>query len=589
MKTNRLDSNLNGFRETFLHNFLSMSTWQSAVAVLAFLIVTGAFWFGLKKIKIKFVYRVLIGMLIGLIFGVTIQTIIGFPGGGWFNSTSDSVWIKLDSDWIDITNRYFGDEKISDIMTNPADLQNMILLINGNISLILDSANGSPIFSDFLGTHVVESKQGILWIYEFNVWAQLVKRIFINGILLITVPVVFISIFRVVARPGGSRLASISGKGAAILLLNVAIAFTITFLIGYFLNIGGKFNFDSQISGEWSGTSSTALPNIVSGYVSPNLLATLSGTAIVPVIVLAAIFGTATKYVRKKQPKSMDNLLNFMDRAWDIIISVLMMFMKIMPIAVVSMLTTAITTRAIGALSSLGLILAIGYLGSFIMLGLMTLVLFIKKINIFKWWKYAWRPFVQGFSTQSSNATLPITIDTLENDMKIKSEVSSVIAPISTSLGLVACAGVQAGLITSVLYTGSDIVGSMNIFAYFLIALFTTIIASIGIAGVPGTATVVTSAVLNGIGFGAYFAPVYSIFGPIDGLFDMARTATNITGGVFASTIVAKDSKNIESYSEILLFKPKDNQVKEIKKSKNKKMDKTNSKLKNVKNTKEKA
>jgi L-cystine uptake protein TcyP (sodium:dicarboxylate symporter family) len=93
------------------------------------------------------------------------------------------------------------------------------------------------------------------------------------------------------------------------------------------------------------------------------------------------LFGQATKYVRKKRPQAMDNLNNFMDVSWDIIMSILMTFMKIMPLAVMSMLATAITTRPIGALQSIGLILAVGYIG-IIMLGLMTLVLFVNKINI---------------------------------------------------------------------------------------------------------------------------------------------------------------------------------------------------------------
>lgn len=375
----------------------------------------------------------------------------------------------------------------------------------------------------------------------------MLKQIFINGILLITIPVVFIAIFRVVAKPGAKGLGRISGKAIAILLIKVAVAFTITFWIGYLLKIGKGLNFDQQIPGGSGRTDSKALPEIVWGYIPSNFIATLSATAIIPVIVLAALVGYATTFVRKKHPESMDNLMNVMDKAWDIVMSILMTFMKIMLLAVKAMLTTSITTRVIRALTSIGLILAVGYIGLFIMLGVMTLVLFLSTA----WWKHVWRPLIQGFSTQSSNATLPVTIDTLTNEMKVKDKVTSIVPPLSTSLGLVACAGVQARLITSVLYTGSATVAEMNIFAFFILGLFTTIVASIGIAGVPGTAIVVTSAVLNGIGFGAYFAPVYAIFVAIDGLFDMGRTATNVTGGVFAATLVAKDEGLFDQGTEL--------------------------------------
>ncbi|AGY41765.1 proton glutamate symporter [Mesoplasma florum W37] len=544
---------LSSFKETFLQNFLSISTWQSLLAIVLFFGLMGGFWYGLRQIKIKFVYRIFIGISIGLIFGIAIQAIIGFPGGSWFSHDGQSAWALVDGNWIDISKYYIksGNDYviISTIVNKPEAAQ----LIQGQI-FMPDASAVEGYKVAFVGSVVAEKsiKSGIDWIIEFNTWASMLRQIFINGILLITIPVVFIAIFRVVAKPGSKGLGRISGKAVAILLINVAIAFTITFWIGYVLKIGKGLNFDQQIPGGSGRTDSKALPEIIWGYIPSNFVATLSATAIIPVIVLAALVGYATTFVRKKHPESMDNLMNFMDRAWDIVMSILMTFMKIMPLAVMAMLTTSITTRAIGALASIGLILGVGYLGLIIMLGAMTLILFLSGINVKAWWKNAWRPFVQAFSTQSSNATLPVTMDTLSNGMKIKDKVTSIVAPLSTSLGLVACAGVQAGLITSVLYTGSETVASMNIFAFFILGLFTTIVASIGIAGVPGTATVVTSAVLNGIGFGAFFAPVYAIFGAIDGLFDMGRTATNVTGGIFAATLVAKDELLFEEGTELI-------------------------------------
>ncbi|ATZ21897.1 dicarboxylate/amino acid:cation symporter [Mesoplasma tabanidae] len=553
---------LSSFKETFLQNFLSISTWQSLLAIVLFFGLMGGFWYGLKQMKIKFIYRIFIGISIGLFFGIVIQTIIGFPGGSWFSHKGNSAWAFVDGNWLDISEYYIkkpqlpGLEEVKDEyvqIKSIVGLEGYKFVINDltKLSLFKDSKGESLAFINAI-SFKPEVKTGIDWIIEFNTWASMLKQIFINGILLITIPVVFIAIFRVVAKPGSKGLGRISGKAVAILLINVAIAFTITFWIGYALKIGKGLNFDQQIPGGSGRTDSKALPEIIWGYIPSNFVATLSATAIIPVIVLAALVGYATTFVRKKHPESMDNLMNFMDRAWDIVMSILMTFMKIMPLAVMAMLTTSITTRAIGALASIGLILAIGYLGLFIMLGVMTLVLFLSGINVKVWWKHAWKPFIQAFSTQSSNATLPVTMDTLSNEMKISDKVTSIVAPLSTSLGLVACAGVQAGLITSVLYTGSETVAAMNIFAFFILGLFTTIVASIGIAGVPGTATVVTSAVLNGIGFGAFFAPVYAIFGAIDGLFDMGRTATNVTGGVFVATLVAKDELLFEEGTELI-------------------------------------
>jgi L-cystine uptake protein TcyP (sodium:dicarboxylate symporter family) len=121
-----------------LKDFLSMSHWQTAVAVVAFYLVMIPFFILVTKYKLKFMYRVLIGLGIGLIFGVVVQAILGFPEA----LTTGS-----------------GDNKTS---LYP-------------------------------------------WLDQFNIWAQLMKQVFINGILLLTIPVVFVAIFRVTARPWKQR------------------------------------------------------------------------------------------------------------------------------------------------------------------------------------------------------------------------------------------------------------------------------------------------------------------------------------------------------------------------------------------------
>ncbi|WP_031542525.1 dicarboxylate/amino acid:cation symporter [Mesoplasma photuris] len=523
-------------QDTLLKGFVGISTWQSLVAILLFFVIMGGFWYGLRQIKIKFMYRVLIGLAIGLVFGVVIQAIIQFPEGSWFTKGENSPWVEINGKWFDLSGYYMlgteGNGSVLRLIT-AADIPNL-----NSLSQVLD-ANGNQAFTQENAIVNFEAKEAILWVSEFNNWATLLKQVFINGILLLTIPVVFVAIFRVTSKPGQKGLGRISGKAVALLLINVTIAFAITFWIGYFLNIGKGMEFDNQVTGTWGQEDTKTLPNIIWGYVPSNFIGTLTGTAIIPVMVLGALFGHSVKMVSRKKPEAMLKLRTGMDHGWDIIMSMLMTFMKIMPFAVMSMITTSITSRPIGALASIGLTLGVGYLALIIMLVIMTIQMLVTGINVKTWWKFAIRPLLQGFSTQSSNATLPVTMDTLKRDMRIKDEVVNTVGPLSTTMGLVACAGVQAGLITSLLYTGSAAAAETPLWAFFIIGLVTTVVASLGIAGVPGTATVVTSAVLNGIGFGGYFAPVYAIIGALDGLFDMGRTGTNVTGGVYAATMVA--------------------------------------------------
>jgi L-cystine uptake protein TcyP (sodium:dicarboxylate symporter family) len=481
---------LSAENNAILKDFLSMSHWQTAVAVVAFYLVMIPFFILATKYKLKFMYRVLIGLGIGLIFGVVVQVILGFPEA----LTTGS-----------------GDNKTS---LYP-------------------------------------------WLDQFNIWAQLMKQVFINGILLLTIPVVFVATFRVTARPGNKGMGRITGKIIFILLIGVLVAFTATFWIGYALKVGKGVDLDAT-----SGTDPNAdahatqsIPELVWGYVSQNFIATLAGTTIIPVIIIAAIIGCSVQFINRKHPDAMNKLRFGLDRTWDILMSMLMTFMKIMPMAVMAMITTAVTSRPIGALATIGKVIGVGYIGIAVALVYMTIVLVISGIKTGAWWKIAWKPLLQGFATQSSNAALPMSMEEMQNSMKINERVVSISGPFSTSMGLIACAGVQSGLITSFLWTGSGHISSTfsgGLAVFFIMSLVICLVSSLGIAGIPGTATVVTSGVLGGLGFSSYFAPVYGVIGALDGLFDMGRTGANVLGGIFAATLTAKWEGLLDEDSPLL-------------------------------------
>ncbi|QGS52392.1 dicarboxylate/amino acid:cation symporter [Spiroplasma tabanidicola] len=486
-------------KNNILRDFLAISKWQSAVAILIFVALQIGFFIFLKKIKITFMYRVIIGMLIGLVFGIAIQAIIKFP----------------------------------------------------------DQETLSAGFKD--------SESNIYWVNELNIWSQFFKNIFIRGIYLLTIPVVFIAIFKITAKPGESGLARITLKGIALLLINVGVMFTITFFLGIVTKVG-KGVFDEAAGSTPTGKDNIPLPQIIWNYLPENFFAALSTNTIIPVMVIAAIAGMSVKILAKRHKVEMAAIVKGSETAWKITSSMLSTFMKIMPLAVMSMISTSITARPIGELANIGKVIGVGYLGIVIAIVWLSLQIFLSRIKLGAWWRQAWRPLVQGFSTQSSNASLPVSLESLEK-MKVSERVSSTVAPISTTMGLIACAGIQAGLATSILWTGSQVPHSMGLFTYFIISLFVTIVASLGIAGVPGTATVVTVGVIGGIGFSEFIAAVLAVITPLDGLFDMGRTGANVLGGVAASTIVAKseglikegsiilNSKEVEKQKQILFLK----------------------------------
>ena len=138
----------------FTRDFIGISHWETLVAVILFFSIIFAFWYIIKKTKLKFQYRVFIGMGLGLIFGIIIQAIMKFP-------------------------------KNSMIDTKTSD------------------------YSE--------------WVTQLSNWISLYKRIFITGITMLTVPIIFLALVRITSKKtdGKSNLARIGAKGIAILLFNV--------------------------------------------------------------------------------------------------------------------------------------------------------------------------------------------------------------------------------------------------------------------------------------------------------------------------------------------------------------------------------
>ncbi|WP_368486591.1 dicarboxylate/amino acid:cation symporter [Spiroplasma sp. DGKH1] len=483
-----------------LHEFVSISTWQSLVAILIFVGLVAGLWYLIRKTKIRFVYRILIGLGVGLVFGIVIQAINSFR----YDNTNSS-----------------------NSMINPVD----------------KDKNPNPIY--------------VLWVQELSIWVDMIKKIFMNAILMLTVPVVFLAIVRTVSKQSANKK---SGQAAfitvVILLVNVAVAFLITFFIGMAIKIGNGFTVEG--SGTRSGEAVKPIPQIIWDYVPSNFVDTFTKTAIIPVMVIATLIGYAVKKLSKRHAEDMDKVRAGFERWWTICMSMLMVVVKIMPYAVMAMITNAIITRPIGYLAKIGIVIGVAYLCLVVALCWHSLSLFCFGINPAKWWRFAIRPVIQGFTTQSSNATLPLTMETLRDQIKVKEDLVGIAAPLSTSMGLTACAGVQSGIIISfIMSSGVVPFDATN----FFMALIVTIIASLGIAGVPGTAAVVTAGVLGGIGYGALYEPVYSIIGALDGLFDMGRTAVNVSGGVQATTIAAKLTGQLETNDLLLVKRRKKDQV----------------------------
>lgn len=156
---------------------------------------------------------------------------------------------------------------------------------------------------------------------------------------------------------------------------------------------------------------------------------------------------------------------------------------------------------------------------------------------------------ILAFTSRSSVGCLPVTIETLVKKLGVNQGTASFVAGFSTTAGMQGCAGIFPSLL--IVYvcnlTGSPLDFSMII----IMTIIVVSLGSLGIAGIPGTATMAASVSLSGVGMASSF----SLIGPIlaiDPLIDMARTMLNVAGSVVNALVIDKHlgTFNAEAYKQ---------------------------------------
>jgi Na+/H+-dicarboxylate symporter len=203
----------------------------------------------------------------------------------------------------------------------------------------------------------------------------------------------------------------------------------------------------------------------------------------------------------------------------------------------------AITIGTVGpkAIGPLAYLVLVTYIALFFQIvifygGTLSLI----KVNFIKFLRKTWDPFVMGFTTRTSEAVLPVSIETAQDKMGISESVAAFTLPL----------GAKFNMDGSTLYEGvcdifvAQAIGLDLSFSQQMIIIFTAILATIGTAGVPSAGIIMMLLVLNSIGLSV--APgqpetlAYTMVFGIDALLDMGRTATNVLGDLTATTFVAK-------------------------------------------------
>ena len=386
----------------------------------------------------------------------------------------------------------------------------------------------------------------IRWIEEVSKWYGLIGNGFMDLLKMLVVPLIFVSIIRVIINmKDGVNLGKLTLKSLTVLLGTTALAAIVGLVVGSLFNLG---------AGEVLITSNTDIREISSivdtlrGLLPSNPVNAMAEGNIVAVVIFAAFIGTSMKRLNKKYSDVIKPAWDLVEASYKIITSVAMTVIKFMPYAVVALLANTIAARGVGAiLGVVDFIIAL-YVSVAIMFIIHLIIIALNGLNPFKYVKNVMEPLILAFTSRSSLGTLPVTIETLTEKAGVDNGVASFVGSLGSNAGMNGCAAIYPALMA---VTVANMSGTPMDFSFYGMLLVIIVISSLGIAGLPGTATMAVSVVISGMGMGAAFPLVGGIIA-IDPILDMGRTMLNVNGTMVTAVTVANSFGDInkEKFNE---------------------------------------
>jgi proton glutamate symport protein len=372
-----------------------------------------------------------------------------------------------------------------------------------------------------------------------------VGQMFLNALRMIIVPLITSSIIVGVAGIGsGGNLGSLGGKT----LLFYATTTLAAILVGLIIinavqpgiedgvPVGPTLALEedtSDIAAQVEGKGVGDVAEVFMRMVPPNIvMAAADEGQMLGMIFFAILFGYFMTHLSHEYAGP---LFNFWNGVFHVMMSMTEFIMKFAPIGVFGLVAAVMATAGLSAARPLAIFAACVAiaLAFHAFVTLPVLLRFVGKVKPFKTMAGASPAMLTAFSTASSSATLPITMDSVEDNIGVSNKISSFVLPLGATVNMNGTALYEcaAAIFLAQAY-GLDLSFGQQ-FAVVVIALLT----SIGVAGVPSASLVAIAIILTAIGLPVEAIGVLMVF---DRILDMCRTSINVWGDACCATIVAR-------------------------------------------------
>lgn len=382
-------------------------------------------------------------------------------------------------------------------------------------------------------------------------WIAPIGKIFINLLKLIAIPLIIVSLIKGISDLKDiSKFASIGGRTALIYVLTTIVAIAIGLVLVNIVQPGNGISTEtleklstaysekasSKVTAAQSQKTKGPLQFLVDMVPDNFFKAASSNGNMLQVIFFTIMFGISMLLIREEQSKPLKAVFDGLN---DVVLKMVDLIMLIAPYAVFALLASLVVET-----SDPELLIALAWYSLTVFLGLLLMVVFyIIAVKVFTGRSPGF--FLNGispaqllaFSTSSSAATLPVTMERVEEHLGVEKEVASFVCPVGATINMDGTSLYQA---VAAVFICQALDFDLT-FGDQLTIILTATLASIGSAAVPGAGMVMLVIVLEAIGLPAdKLAIGLALIFSVDRLLDMCRTVINVTGDASVSMLVAK-------------------------------------------------
>ena len=393
-----------------------------------------------------------------------------------------------------------------------------------------------PLYLQILIALVLGIAAGCLWpgVADYIDW---IGTLFMNALGLLIVPIIFFSISTSVARisgGGGEALKRLGGKTVGWYLLTMALAVVTGVLLVYAIKPGAGGLAGAALQEVPDPVTHTGVKDIVTGFIPSNFIAALGRNNTLPVIFLSLVIGF---FVTRISPEGQASMLGFLNGGYELTMKVTGWILKFAPLGIFAVV--AVQFAKIGDVWGMlkGMLLYVVTVAAGLaiqtFLTLPLLLRFVGKVRPGQHLRNMGVPLLTAFSTASSGATIPFTLEAVEKKDGVSKGITQFVVSLGATINMNGAALLEC---VAVIFIAQVYGVQLTLLQILLISL-TSVLCAIGSAGIPMSAMVMMAIILSAVGL-----PVEGIglvIG-VDRILDMLRTAVNVYGDTCVAVLVAK-------------------------------------------------